>query len=167
MDELFLSKSTPISGFQIPLLAGSRIFSGAAHFLLHISETALYSLGDNRHFQLGDNLRTSWNTARQITFFEGGSFIEKVACGDLHTAILTEDGALYVSGSNANGQCGGFCQQEPCLLQFQGFRQDEQPDVLDMTCGSNHTVINTNNGVYVAGSSKSPVSAYCRNGRID
>jgi hypothetical protein len=85
--------------------------------------------------------------------FEGGSPIRKIACGDLHSAVVTEDGALYVFGSNAQGQCGAFSDSEPSLVEFQVVEGMEQPDVLDVACGSRHTVVLTDQGVYATGSS--------------
>ena len=155
LDALFSSTYTMISGCLQPLTADSRIYAGAAHFFVHVLGNVIYSLGDNRHFQLGTASRSSWSHASLVSFFEGGSLIKKVACGDLHNAILTEDGALYMCGSDAKGQCGGYSEQEPCLVEFSVPENEEQPDGLDVACGSNHTVVLTDKGVYVSGSSES------------
>lgn len=60
-----------------------------------------------------------------------------------------------MSGSNNKGQCGGFSEQEPCLVTFDVEDGAEcDIDFLDVACGSNHTVALTTRGVYVAGQSK-------------
>lgn len=138
-------------------LSQANVYAGAAHFILlmkgEAGRTLVYGVGDNRFFQQGHQGPSSWTKATLLEFFdEGTSSILKVACGDLHTAFLTEDGALYMSGSNANGQCGGFSEQEPCLVTFKvedGAESDI--DVIDIACGANHTLAYTSQGLYVAG----------------
>jgi alpha-tubulin suppressor-like RCC1 family protein len=146
--------SEPVS-LDHELSPTSRLYSGAAHFLIHASPDILYSLGaDNRFFQLGhDNRNAIATRAEQLGMFEGGSPIRRIACGDLHSAVVTEDGALYVFGSDAQGQCGAFSDSEPSLVEFQVVEGMEQPDVLDVACGSRHTVVLTDQGIYATGSS--------------
>ena len=153
--ENVLQGNSTIVEIDHPLTPQTKLYSGAAHSLVHISPDILYSLGsDNRFFQLGHSKRNAGlSKAEQITIFEGGSPIRKIACGDLHSAVITEDGGSYVFGSDAQGQCGGFCEAEPSLVDFEVEEGQEQPDVLDVACGSRHTVVLTDQGVYATGSS--------------
>ena len=154
MSDAIEGVSEPVS-LDHELSSTSRLYSGAAHFLIHVSSDILYSLGaENRFFQLGHDSRdVSATVAEQLSMFEGGSPIRKIACGDMHSAVVTEDGALYVFGSNAQGQCGGFSDSEPSLVEFQVSEGMEQPDVLDVACGSRHSVVLTDQGIYATGSS--------------
>lgn len=140
-------------------LSRASIYAGAAHFIILAKTDAGYptvlGVGDNRFFQQGHSEASSWDTATPVEFFdEGVSPVVTVACGNMHTAFVTDDGALYMSGSDAKGQCGGFSEQEPCLVTFQVEEDAEsEVDVLDIACGANHTVALTGRGIYVAGSS--------------
>lgn len=118
--------------------------------------TIIFGLGDNRHFQQGHKHPSSWIAARKVEFFdESMSAVVKIACGDLHTAFLTADGALYMAGNDTYGQCGGFSDQEPSLVEWQvDGKNDADVDVHDVACGSSHTVAVTSKGVFVAGRSR-------------
>jgi alpha-tubulin suppressor-like RCC1 family protein len=161
MDDLQDGKSTflAIPGYAECDLV--EIVSGAAHFFVHVKpsqgteEEAIFGLGDNRFFQQGHARPTSWETLHKIDFFDASMpFITKVACGNLHTAFLCADGALYLSGDDSKGQCGGFSEQEPSLVEFPLLANHASDiDVLDVACGSNHTVVLTSEGVFVTGSS--------------
>lgn len=155
-------------GSTIPLpdeadLSKATIHAGASHFIIsafarqgkgEASATVLYALGDNRFFQQGHPFPSSWTALRKIEFFdESMSQIKKIACGDLHTAFLTLDGALYMSGSDAKGQCGGHSEQDPCLVDFEDVISDGDVDVMDIACGNNHTIALTNKGIFVSGGS--------------
>lgn len=140
------------------------IYAGAAHFMILVRNadkseeaTMLLGLGDNRFFQQGHQGQSSWTKVTQVMFFdEITAAVVKVACGDLHTAFLTADGALHMAGSDAKGQCGGFAQQEPSLVEWEvDGTIDQEVDVFDVACGSNHTVALTSKGLFSTGSSKS------------
>lgn len=145
----------------------ARLYSGAAHFTLcGDSSFPVQAFGDNRHFQQGHSAGVRHSgaskvVARSVSVFEGmqsdngESPIRKIACGDLHTACLAGDGALYMAGSGKFNQCGGFSGSEATLVQFQddAGNEDADIDVLDVACGSNYTVLLTSKGVMSAGSS--------------
>lgn len=157
LEDIFTGNGSSIT-IEHTLTVQSRLYSGAAHFIIHVSDDILYSLGsDNRFFQLGHASRApSLTRAEQLTLFEGSGSIAKVACGDLHTAVLTDEGALYLFGSDVQGQCGGCTGHEPILVELEPEEDnEEQPDVLDVACGSRHTVILTASAVYATGSSGS------------
>lgn len=157
-----------------------KIFSGAAHFIiaytykepstLRVQDTTVFAWGDNRYFQLGHHMQpkghlrsdgkrqNAAHLVHPVTIFDGlpthpslGAF-KNIACGDLHTAFVTSDGSLYMAGSDRHGQCGGFTATEPVLVSLA--EDDTDTNVLDVACGRNHTVVNTDRGVYVAGKSK-------------
>lgn len=136
----------------------SRIYAGAAHFLIHMSSDVLYGLGDNRHFQQGHSHPSSWAELHQVDFFHDlGSDITKIATGDLHSVVMTQGGGAYMLGSNAKGQSGGFSAREPVLVEL----PDEEEDVVDIACGSNHTLLLTDRSLYATGSS-APHCHVCR-----
>jgi alpha-tubulin suppressor-like RCC1 family protein len=127
---------------------------GSSFFLVR-TPRALYVLGsDNRFGQLGHaDHRTSSSPGalREMDLFAGMS-LPSLGAGDLHAAAVdAESGALYIWGSDAQGQCAGYGGGEPELVEW----ADAELDVRLVACGATHTVVATSNGVYVAGSSAS------------
>ncbi|XP_043927776.1 X-linked retinitis pigmentosa GTPase regulator-like, partial [Protopterus annectens] len=73
-----------------------------------------------------------------------------VSCGDEHTAIITENGKLYVFGSNNWGQLGlgtkNTVNKPTCVKALRSEK------VKYVACGRNHTLVYTEKGnVYAAG----------------
>jgi hypothetical protein len=158
LDDLCDDNYTSVALYEKIDLSRATIHSGGAHFIIFARQEhgnpILFGFGDNRFFQQGhdDSSSSLKFEARRVDFFdEGVSAVIKTECGDLHTAFLTEDGALYMSGNDVKGQCGGFSEQEPSLVIFR--TEEEDIDVLDVACGATHTVVLTNKGIYVAGNS--------------
>ncbi|MDR1816927.1 MAG: immunoglobulin domain-containing protein [Puniceicoccales bacterium] len=89
--------------------------AGAFHSFYITGEGRLYAFGRNDSGQLGNGnianqrvpieITTGLNSLDDATGAALGR-IANVAAGDAHTLILTEDGRLYVAGSNAKGQLG-------------------------------------------------------------
>lgn len=89
---------------------------------------------------------------------------------DLHSAVITQDGALYVFGSDAKGQLGGFSSGgEPTLVEVGDAEESavvEQPDFISVGCGSAHTAAVTSKGhLWVAGNSGSAHLLFSSKGR--
>lgn len=150
------------------------VAAGSSHFLIQtLFPHAVYSVGlDNRFGQLG---RRSANPRDEICgrieFFDGLQ-IKKVACGLLHSAVLDTNGGCYLFGSDAKGQCGGQASGiEPALVTLpspSSTPEDEEMDVVDVACGSTHTVLLLDDGrVFVTGQSGLFLSNYlCLANRI-
>jgi alpha-tubulin suppressor-like RCC1 family protein len=139
------------------------LHAGADHFLVQ-TPCSLYGLGDNRFGQLGivsdpsypwgsDDYDDDGNPPSvvsqftRVDFFDGISPMAQVATGDVHSAVVTEDGALYMFGHDAKGQCGGWTSEtgEPTLVELEG--EDGEPlDVRAVACGSQSTVVLTSDG---------------------
>jgi hypothetical protein len=154
------------------------LHAGADHFLVRTTRS-LYGLGDNRFGQLGiipplpqpssteaqedhhgsssgRQTQSSISSLTRIDFFDGLSPIVAVAAGDVHSAVVTEDGALYVFGHDGKGQCGGWTSEtgEPTLVQLED-ENGEPVDVCAVSCGSQNTVVITSDGgVWSSGASR-------------
>lgn len=134
------------------------IASGASHFLLLTTSGTVLAFGDNRFSQCGFSSLPSVDSLRELDFFSGLEPVE-VACGAFHSAVRTRDGSLYVFGSDSEGQCGGEGEGggTPKLVELAGDGADveDEPEVTLVACGSFHTALVTDKGVYAAGLSES------------
>ncbi|XP_018409054.1 PREDICTED: probable E3 ubiquitin-protein ligase HERC6 [Nanorana parkeri] len=97
----------------------------------------MYCWGNNRYGQLGlagqDNEKIHFT---ENGGFEGGSGVQKVACGEAHTLFLLQDGTVLSCGQNLCGQLGrkiAGSGPEP-------FHALEAQTIIDMSCGSNYSV---------------------------
>ena len=79
-----------------------------------------------------------------------GITIREVACGEEHTAFITNDNHLYTIGSNKYGQLGIADSQtrlknSPVLVEH-FVNTSEYLGVNSVACGHNHTVVSTMSG---------------------
>ena len=135
---------------QEPIL---KIIAGGSHFVL-LTPSSVLSYGDNRFKQCGMSHSSFSSTSLSlIEYFEGLASVE-IAAGDVHSAVVTADGSLYVFGADMEGQCGGN-GGEPNLVDLGDGDLDDEPEIVSVACGSSHTVVRTKSGdVWVAGSSE-------------
>ncbi|GAA5837854.1 hypothetical protein JCM11251_004678 [Rhodosporidiobolus azoricus] len=162
--------SLPSSSSPIPSkerISSLSTFGTAAHFLLLSSPSqTLYSWGDNRYGQCGpvplQALKPHSAEGRQtilpkIEFFDGLFPDPPLHCGAFHSAVRTRDGAVYVFGSDKEGQLGGGeegggAEPEMVELSTEEGEEEEGNEVVQVACGSGHTVLLTRRGeVWVAG----------------
>lgn len=111
----------------------------------------MFSYGDNRFGQCGthSSQTSSLSAITPLAFFEGLSPPRYIATGDLHSCVVTQDGALYIFGSDKEGQCGGYGGLEPSMVDLGDVNVDM------VVCGSGHTVCKTDDGqVWVTGLSE-------------
>lgn len=80
--------------------------AGKAHSVLVDDAGHLYTFGSNSKGQLGTGDTVSRSVPILITGNLLGRKVVQVACGDAHTAVLTDDGAVFSFGSNDLGQLG-------------------------------------------------------------
>ena len=122
--------------------------------LLLTDDNQLYAVGRNATGQLGRGHRDDEDppVPRLVTGF-GLERITQIAAGYNHCAALTEDGKLFLWGSNAEGQCGtgafGGYVLNP-LHCSSGALEDEDVRVVFVACGSAHTVALTSDGGVIA-----------------
>jgi len=75
--------------------------------------------------------------------------INKISLGGQHTAILTENKELYMCGNGIHGELGRGNKLEsstnyrskPVLVDY--FKENKR-EVIDVSCGRNHTIVLTN-----------------------
>ncbi|ORY89783.1 regulator of chromosome condensation 1/beta-lactamase-inhibitor protein II [Leucosporidium creatinivorum] len=169
------SPEIPPIALKSPLLTPptsvDSLIAGASHFLLLLSAPshAILSYGDNRFSQLGVPSSTSSPPSKlhHVDFFEGLA-PKRIAAGAFHSTVVGGDGALYVFGKGSEGQCGGEGGGEPALIEL----GDGEEEVVSVGCGSGHTVVVTDRGVWVTGANdagqlglgdKAPRPSFTRN----
>jgi len=102
-------KPTRVEYFFQHRIVVKNVACGGAHTcVLSEDKHLIFSFGWNRYFQcgIGDAGSNEENieTPRQVQL--SGKIIEKLSCGFAHSAIVTNDGELWVWGFNEEGQLG-------------------------------------------------------------
>nr|CAG8487732.1 5456_t:CDS:10 [Entrophospora candida] len=128
-----------------------KISCGENHCLALTKQGEVYSWGDGRYGQLGHGDFRSLNKPKVIEFFQGLK-VTQIACGGLHSAVITDSGDLYTFGWNNLGRLGVKSNTTntsiPCLIEFNNDdadydEEEEEINVLKVACGSAHTVVIT------------------------
>lgn len=101
----------------------------------------VWSFGSINKGQLGtgDHIRRK-HAIQILSLNEQG--VQKISCGDEHTAALTIDGRLYLWGDNGNEQISHWLEKEDFSSPKRYHKSDQ--NVLDVNCGQFSTYILTN-----------------------
>ncbi|XP_034190761.2 uncharacterized protein LOC117609034 [Osmia lignaria lignaria] len=122
-----------------------QISAGYYHSAFLTESGSVYVCGESESGKLGINVNFSTQvTPKQMQL---PSPAVHVACGGHHTVILVENGNVYCTGSNSNGQLGLGTNvtelQTPKLLS-RGMLQNDT--ISRISCGESHTAIVTGSG---------------------
>ncbi len=82
---------------------------GRESSLVATNQGSLYAFGSNNRCQLGielDESTTAHPYPTKIEYFHSKISWKQISMGAEHTCALTNDGKVYVWGSNEDGQCG-------------------------------------------------------------
>jgi alpha-tubulin suppressor-like RCC1 family protein len=129
----------------------SMIAANGMHAIFLTKDGKVYGIGENSKGELGDGkLRSTLiPSAMDTSNISGNKTVTQVACGNLHTVILTVEGRIYSFGDNTFGQFGDGTTtsniipsraRKPCSGSLNSFKF--------ITCGGFHTVTKTDTGVY-------------------
>jgi alpha-tubulin suppressor-like RCC1 family protein len=117
-----------------------------------VNATEVYSWGSDMQGQLGLGLMAGQSNNLQPApkYCTYGITIREVACGQDHTAFITNDNFLYSIGSNLCGQLGVGdaklkIKNSPILVEH-FVNNQELIGVMSVSCGDNHTIISTLSG---------------------
>lgn len=114
--------------------------------------TYVYTWGAGYHGQLGQKfVRGVKKYATKPRLVELTVPVRQVACGGLHTAVVTDSGSVLTWGDARSFQLGyqphGFTNQaEPRLVEGELFKHF----VVQVACGQNHTIALTDKGLMMA-----------------
>ncbi|XP_052750386.1 X-linked retinitis pigmentosa GTPase regulator-like [Galleria mellonella] len=122
---------------------------GRAHTVFVTDSNAIYSVGCNDEGQLGTG-DMEHHTVPQFVELEGDPKpIRQVSAGSNHTAILTDEGRVFMCGSNSEGQLG-LGEDTRSSVKFTELKFMEK--IAFVECGYYHTVFITEQGaVFVTG----------------
>ncbi|XP_012270005.1 secretion-regulating guanine nucleotide exchange factor isoform X2 [Orussus abietinus] len=110
--------------------------------------------GSNRFGQLGNDLCEKQDTVKPIKITSNKKIV-RCSMGLRHSAYVTEDGLIFVTGSNSKGQLGVISPKGKQISMLTTFtRVPGLTDVVDVACGQHHTVVATREGIYSWGSNK-------------
>ncbi|XP_037298969.1 X-linked retinitis pigmentosa GTPase regulator [Manduca sexta] len=121
---------------------------GRAHTVFVTDTNAIHTVGCNDEGQLGTG-DLEHHTVPQYVELNQPATIKQVSAGSNHTAILTEEGRVYMCGSNSEGQLG-LGEDTRSAVKFTELRFMET--IAFVECGYYHTVFITSKGaVFVTG----------------
>ncbi|XP_069354732.1 probable E3 ubiquitin-protein ligase HERC3 isoform X2 [Maniola hyperantus] len=121
---------------------------GRAHTVFVTDTNAIYSVGCNDEGQLGTG-DMEHQSIPQFVELDVDQPIKQVSAGSNHTALLTDDGRVFVCGSNSEGQLGLGDTARSCV-RFTELKFVEK--IAFVECGYYHTVFITAQGaVFVTG----------------
>ena len=117
------------------------VYCGGSYTIILKNDGTLWGCGANGGGQLGLGDTTNRNIFTQIT--TNTNDIKSVYCGGYHTFILKNDGTLWGTGYNGNGQLGlGDGNNRTTFTQITA----NADDIKSVYCGWNHTLILENDG---------------------
>ncbi|KAJ3362958.1 hypothetical protein GGF32_005098 [Allomyces javanicus] len=122
-----------------------RVACGWAHSAAVTENGDLYVWGDDSSAQCDG--RRAEKQLRMPVLVDLGARVVHVACGLRHTAAITAAGDLYVWGANRHGQCGTGATS---TAQATPYRVPIDARVIDVACGSHHTIALLETGAVVA-----------------
>ncbi|KAL0481247.1 RCC2, partial [Acrasis kona] len=132
----------------VKVVSSSNLFIGAFSIAL-TDQGKCYSFGSSAFGQLGHGDFTDCYAPKLIRINNSSDYVVvQVECGSAHAVFLTEDGEVYGTGSNEQGQLG-FPDLElrcisPTLLPFDNNYKSILP--WKIQCGEDHTLIMTRCG---------------------
>ena len=132
--------------------AGMNVAAGHSHFAVVTLEREVYTWaniqgGTSIVGQLGHSDVAMYRSPKRVEFFNGIP-IKQVACGEDFTAILTEAGVLYMTGSDYWGCIGGGQSGDEDVLlpsKVETF-VDKEVKIVQVECGDSHVVALTEDG---------------------
>ena len=131
---------------------GIDVATGHSHFAVVTIEKELYTWANIQGGtyivgQLGHGDEAMYRIPKKVDFFDGIPVLQ-VACGEDFTAMLTEHGVLYMTGSDYWGCIGwGQSGNENVLTPVKVSKfVDSNVKVTQVACGDSHVVALTENG---------------------
>ncbi|AEC03050.1 fimbrillin family protein [Parasphaerochaeta coccoides] len=122
------------------------VSAGSNHTMILKKDGTLWAMGYNYFGQLGDDTTDNKSTPVQVKDDAGGFMtdVKTVSAGGYHTTILKEDGTLWATGSNQQGQLGvgnTTNRSTPVQVKASTAANDFMIDVKEVSAGTYHTTI--------------------------
>ncbi|XP_024884849.1 X-linked retinitis pigmentosa GTPase regulator [Temnothorax curvispinosus] len=135
--------STQVAPKQMQLPATAlHVACGGHHTLILAENGNIYCSGSNASGQLG--MGTNVNETHTPKLLSRGALqdekIVKIACGESHSAILTESGKLFTCGDGRHGKLG-LEENENNVHEVTFAAKYQELFVSDVACGGCHTIL--------------------------
>ena len=152
--------NTPVDVVGIGSNSGAiQVACGYADTAILFKDGSVKTFGDNVFGQLGNGTTTSSNIPVEVSGIGSNSGAIQVACGEYYTAVLFDDGSVKTFGYNDKGQLGNGTNDDSYtpvnvinlydlgVVLPPGQEIEEEPlKVIQVACGSSHTVFLYNDG---------------------
>ncbi|XP_067848698.1 RCC1 and BTB domain-containing protein 1-like isoform X2 [Heptranchias perlo] len=141
---------------SLPFLVSSMLYDkkaaevacGSNHSMILTTEGEVYSWGYNNCGQVGSGSTANQATPRKVAHCLQSKRVVTIACGQISSMAVADNGEVYSWGYNGSGQLGTGIngnQLTPCRLSaLQGMC------VLQIACGYAHTLALTDEGLLYA-----------------
>eukprot|EP00163_Fabomonas_tropica_P027603 TRINITY_DN5370_c0_g1_i1.p1 TRINITY_DN5370_c0_g1~~TRINITY_DN5370_c0_g1_i1.p1 ORF type:complete len:461 (-),score=75.85 TRINITY_DN5370_c0_g1_i1:288-1670(-) len=120
---------------------------GARHTACLTDDGEVWTFGSNADGQLGRCDDEPYTMAAVVDELMGLD-VCAVACGDFHTVALTEQGEVFVWGSNEFGQCGTGVEGGKITVPHK-LESLSDYKVVQVACGSDQTMLLTDEGLVI------------------
>lgn len=143
-------KLTGLLPFPIPCSKKfSAIFAGGYHIFMLAHDGSLWAMGLNNHSQLGTGGDEIASLPKPVKGLPNHLQIKMVACGQHHSALLSEDGRVFTWGRGEYGQLGHGAKENvavPTVVKFFEPLNKAGNKVVAIACGGHHTLATMSNG---------------------
>ncbi|KAM8974940.1 RCC1 and BTB domain-containing protein 2 [Pelodytes ibericus] len=117
---------------------------GSHHSMVSTSDGEVYAWGYNNSGQVGSGSTANQPIPRKVTSCLQNKIVIGIACGQMSSMAVVDNGEVYAWGYNGNGQLGlgsSGNQPTPCrIAALQGIRVEQ------VVCGYAHTLALTDEG---------------------
>uniref|UniRef100_A0A3P9PHI8 RCC1 and BTB domain containing protein 2 n=2 Tax=Poecilia reticulata TaxID=8081 RepID=A0A3P9PHI8_POERE len=126
----------------------TEVACGSHHTIALTSDGEVYAWGYNNSGQVGSGSTANQPTPRRVSSCLQNKVVVNIACGQLCSMAVLDNGEIYGWGYNCNGQLGlgnNGNQQTPCrIAALQGV------NIVQVACGYAHTLALTDEGFVYA-----------------
>ncbi|KAA8594019.1 hypothetical protein FQN60_004853 [Etheostoma spectabile] len=126
----------------------TEVACGSHHTIALTTDGEVYAWGYNNSGQVGSGSTANQPTPRRVSSCLQNKVVVNVACGQLCSMAVLDNGEIYGWGYNCNGQLGlgnNGNQQTPCrIAALQGV------NIVQVACGYAHTLALTDEGMVYA-----------------
>ncbi|KAI1903822.1 hypothetical protein AGOR_G00031160 [Albula goreensis] len=126
----------------------TEVACGSHHTIALTTEGEVYAWGYNNSGQVGSGSKANQPTPRRVSSCLQSKVVVNIACGQLCSMAVLDNGEAYGWGYNCNGQLGlgnNGNQQTPCrIAALHGI------NIVQIVCGYAHTLALTDEGAVYA-----------------
>ena len=150
-------KGTQTHCFEIKGLPKiSDIVGGTMHSLFLSEDGELYGCGSNCYGQLsmGEDEEDAYTVTKILLPDEFPYPVRRIFAGEYHSAVNGSDYSLWTFGKNNNRQLGLVSKRTKsnlCDNRYIAQHAKDYSDVLQVSCGGNHTILQLSTGITVLG----------------